>query len=330
MAINLIHVKSAKVKILGMLILVLSLLAVGGPEFGNAKEAGPFPARSIKIIIAASAGGSLGTEIRAISPFLEKYLGTRTVVEYVAGAEGIIGYSKIYNAKPDGYTLIHCTSAAAIATELTRDSARYAVKNMVPIAAWTAKNHSLVVHPDSWKTFPAFLEDGRKRKISIAGVNGAPDIQARLMARSLGMELNMIPFKSSGEGTAAVMGKHVEAAITFTPSAMATVRGGRLRALTIFSPKRDRILPEIPSIVELGYEKVPLVSTAGAFLTAPHTPREIAVILERAVGKAIADPEFIKLAEQNGIVPEFQPAAELRKAIADCYELYNKHRDLIQ
>lgn len=330
MAINIHESKSAAMKVGCILILVLTYLLIGRSVICNAQEGAKYPISPLKIFVPASPGGSLGTEIRSITPFLEKYLGVRTTVEYLGGAEGIIAYNKIYKEKPNGSSIIHCSYSSAIALELTRESAKYTLKNLVPVATWTAKNHSLLVHADSWKTFSEFLEDGRKRKISVAGTGGSPDIQGRLMASALGLDLNWIPYPSGGEGTAAVAGKHVESIITYTISARPLVKSGKLSALTIFASKRDRILPEVPSIAELGYDKVPLLLNSGVFLAPPGTPREVITVLERAIGKATADPAFITLAEKSGVVPDFKSAAETRKLIMECYDLLNSHKDLIK
>ncbi len=330
MSIKQKHSNTKSVRLIFISLLALACLWLEGRGDCQAREPAKFPAGTIKILVPASPGGSLGTEIRSMTPFLEKYLGVRTAVEYIGGAEGIIAYNKIYQEKPNGYTLIHSTFSSAIALELTRESAKYAVKNLSPVASWTAKNHSLLVHPESWKNFAGFLEDSRKRKLSVAGTGGSPDIQGRLMARSLGMELNWVPYASGGEGTAAVAGRHVDSIITYTVSARPMVRGGRLTALEVFAAKRDRLLPEVPSIWELGYDKVPLLLNLGVFLAPPQTPKAITDILERAVQKATADPAFLALAEKSGIVPDFKSAAETRKLILECYDLLNSHKDLVR
>jgi tripartite-type tricarboxylate transporter receptor subunit TctC len=108
------------------------------------------------------------------------------------------------------------------------------------------------------------------------------------------------------------------------------VRAGKLRALTIFSARPDTILPEVPTLGQLGYKDVPLLVNAGIFLAPPNTPREIVNILEKAISKATADPGFLKLAENSGVIPDFKPSSEANKAVLECYELLNKYKQFIK
>lgn len=323
-----------KILFISLLVLAFGFFSFHGVRISNAKELEKtvkYPSRPIKIIIPAGPGGGLDREIRPIAPFLEKNLGVATIIEYIAGATGVIAYNKLYQEKADGYTIFHCSLASAIALELTRESAKYVVKNLSPIAAWNVKNHVFAVHPDSWKTFSEFLNEARGRKISVAGTGGSADLQGRLMETALGIKFNWVPYGSSAEGSTAVAGKHVDALLTYTISISPMIRGGKLRALAVFSSERDPILPGgVPTFKELGHDEVPLFVVRGIFLAPPNTPKEIVTTLEKAIQKATIDPEFIKAAENSGVIVDFKPTSQLNKLIEGDYELLTKYKDLIK
>jgi len=326
-------IKLNKISLISLLVMIFFLLSFHGannPYASESAKATKYPSKPIRIIIPAGAGGSLDREIRGIAPFLEKNLGISIIIENVVGADGIIAYNKIYKEKPDGHTIIYFNLSSAISLELTRETAKYVVKNLTPIASWNVKNHALAVHADSWKTFAEFLNDAKQKKISLAATGGSANIQGLLLETALGIKFNWVPYSSSAEGMTAVAGKHVDALLTFAISPVPMIRAGRLRALAVFSSKPDPILPGVPNFKELGRMEVPLLVIYGMFAAPPNTPKEFTPILEKAISNAMATPEFNKVAENIGITVDFKPSSELSKVILEFYELLNKYKEFIK
>ncbi len=328
-----VTIKLYKISLISLLVMMFFLLSFHGaknPYASESAKATKYPSKPLRIIIPAGAGGSLDREIRGIAPFLEKNLGISIIIENVVGADGIIAYNKIYKEKPDGHTIIYFNLSSAISLELTRETAKYVVKNLTPIASWNVKNHALAVHADSWKTFGDFLNDGKQKKISLAATGGSANIQGLLLETAVGIKFNWVPYSSSAEGMTAVAGKHVDALLTFAISPVPMIRAGRLRALAVFSSKPDPILPGVPNFKELGHMEVPLLVIYGMFAAPPNTPREFIPILEKAISNSMAGPEFNKVAENIGITVDFKPSSELNKVILEFYELLNKYKEFIK
>ena len=296
----------------------------------SAAEQAKFPNKAIKIMVPAGAGGSLGQEIRAIAPALEKQLGVSAVIEYVTGAEGMIAYNKFSTEKPDGYSLLSFNLASAISLELSREQAKYKVKNLVPIAGQNLKTFVLVVHPDRWKNFEEFLQEAKQKNVSLAATGGAADLQGHLLESSAGLKLNWVPYTSAAEGMAAVAGKHVDAMLTFAITPRPMIRAGRLKALAVFSPSADPTLPGVPNIKGLGHDDIPLLMVYGIFAAPPKTPAGIVTVLEKAVKNACADPEFSKIADKIGLVVDYKSSADLTKLTAQNYELLTKYKQFIK
>lgn len=295
-----------------------------------AVDAAKFPSKAVKIIVSGGAGGNLAQETRAIAPSLEKHLGVATVIEYVPGAEGMIAYNKFAKEKPDGYSLISFNLISAISLELTRETAKYSVKDFTPIAVQNVKTFVLVVHPDRWKTFEEFLQEAKQKNVSLAATGGAADLQTRLLESGTGIKFNYVPYASGGEGMAAVAGKHVDAVLTFALAPRPMVMAGRLRVLAVFSAKPDPILPGVPDFKSLKHLEVPLVLVYGIFAAPPKTPPGIVAVLDKAVKNACADPEFKRLANNIGLIVDYKPTSELLKLRAQNYELLNKYKQFIK
>ncbi len=306
--------------------LTLANISVAGETGKKAK----YPSSPIKIIVPAAAGGSLGNETRVIAPFLEKNLGVPIVVEYVAGADGMIAYNKFPQEKPNGYSLLSTNTLTSIFLELTRETAKYSVKNYTSIGGWNVKYQVLVSHPDTWKTFADFLSDGKKRNITVAGAGGSTILNSHILEETLGIKFTVVPFKSSSEGLAAVAGKHIDCMLTFESTPKPMIQAGKLTALAVLSSRPDPILPGVPNLKELGHEEVPTLPSVGIVAAPPNTSREIVAVLEKALGKAVSEPEFVKIADNVGIYLDYMSAAELNKTINEQYRILNKYKAFIK
>lgn len=318
----------------GMAFLVLmftffSFNGVNVPDVNAGEKTIKFPSKPIKIILPAAAGGALDVENRLIQSYLEKNLGVGTTIENIIGANGIIAYNKIYQEKPDGYTILGFNFISSIELELTRETAKYVVKNLSPIAGWNVKNHGFFVHPERWKTFSEFLNEARQKNLIIGATGGSAYIQAHILESALGIKFNWVPYESAAQSLTALAGKHADVVVTYPVIPKPMIRAGKLRALGVISPNRDPILPGVPTFKELGYD-VPCVVVHGGYAAPPNTPKEIVAILENAVSKAVKDSEFLKGAEEVGVVVDFKPTAEANKLIQEIYEILNRYRQFIK
>lgn len=299
--------------------------------FGNLKGsfAAPYPSSPIKIMTSAAPGGSLSRGAMAAAPYLEKNLGVPITIDYVPGAEGVIAYNKFNKEKSDGYTLLYCYAASALTAE-RKEEAKYQVRKFSLIASWNYYDQGIIVHPDTWKTFPAFLNEARKRNMSVVGQGGHGFVCYRLLEVGFGLKLNYVPYEASGEAIAAVAGKHVDAVLTPSSTPLSMIRAGKLRALAIMGSVRDPFLPEVPSFKELGYGDVPTMSTTyGIFAAPPNTPKEILATLEKAISTMVANPEFNKVAKDMGLIVKFVGSSELNKLVLGQYEVLEKYKELI-
>ncbi len=333
MARNIRRLYVSKMSACAVIIVFAFVFTIGFVDSSVAGEAGgsaKYPSRPIKIIVAAAAGGSIGIEARVLTPLLEKDLGVSIIIEYIAGAEGLIALNKFPQEKPDGYTLLANNTITSIFLEMTRENAKFSVKNFAHVGGWNVKYQVLVVHPDTWKTFTDFLNDAKKRNISMAGSAGSTILNAHILEEALGIKFNLVPFNASGEGLAAVAGKHVDCMLTFESTPKPMIQAGKLRALTVLSLVPDPILPGVPNLKQLGHEKVPTLPSRGAIWAPPNTPGNIVSILEKALGKAVTAPELIKIADNVGIYLDYMPGAELYKEINEQYTILNKYKSFIK
>jgi tripartite-type tricarboxylate transporter receptor subunit TctC len=121
-----------------------------------------------------------------------------------------------------------------------------------------------------------------------------------MLAMTMGLKLNHIPFKGSAPAITAMLGGQVDFAFAVAPDALAHVRGGKLRALAVTGAKRAAPLPEVPTMIEAGVPDYEAIAWFGYFAPA-GTPREIVDRLNAEIAKAMAAPDVRERIAPGGL-----------------------------
>ena len=255
-----------------------------------------YPARTVRIIVPHGAGGPADVPPRGIAQSLAQILGKPFVIENREGADGVIGAEVCAKAPPDGYTLCSTTSSVitlnpAIHSQLPYDPPR----DFVPLVYFGASNNALLVHPSMAVNSAKELFDLARAKpdsITWGGMaaTGTGSVVLNWLKNSLGASFYQIPYKSTVQAMQATVSGSVQVmAYAVGPSA-GLVKGGKLKALAMVGGRRSPLLPEVPTMKELGYD-FEYSSWFGMFAPA-KTPPDIVRRLNTEMGKLLADKEF--------------------------------------
>ena len=261
-----------------------------------------FPNKPIVIIVSYPAGGGVDTGARGIAPYVRKHLEVPILIENVPGANGKIGITKAWKAKPDGYTLVAIASPLeAIVNEHLFD-AEYKTKDFTPIFGYSKENSVLVVNINTYKTLDELVNDAKKRVLStgISAKGAASHVNGLLLVNKLGLKVNWVPFGGGAPSLTALAGRHIDFAFAAVPAAIPLIRGGKLRPLLVFSDERDPFLPETMLPKEAGYNFTGLTSIRD-FLAPPKVPSRITEVLEKAFEKAVIEPGYREWAKHAGV-----------------------------
>ena len=284
---------------------ILLLLPMLSPAASSAQT---YPERPIRVIAAQSAGSSLDTIARIVTPKLSEALGQQLVIDNRGGAGGIIGVELAARAAPDGYTvLIGAPSSMILSrfayTKLAFDSA----KDFDPVSLIVNAESVMVVHPSlparSVKEFIAFAK-ARPQGLNMASAGvGASSHLAGIMFVSLsGIETVHVPYKGGGPMAAAVVAGEAQWAISPAAALMGHIKAARMRALAISSASRSPLMPELPTIAEAGVPGYEYTSWNGIFVP-KGTPRPIVAKLHATTQKALAEPEVKQHYANQGLAP---------------------------
>lgn len=254
-----------------------------------------YPARPVRMIVPFPPGGPVDTTARAIAPNLSNALGQPVIVENRAGAGGIVGAEIASKAPADGYTVFVCAIHHAVLPGL-RSSLPYDVeKDFAPVTSAANYPVILVAHPTVPVRNVAELITYAKQNpgrlaYGSSGNGGGTHLAGELFASMAGVDLLHVPYKGSAPAMADLVGGQVQLMFADGTSALPQIRGGRVRALGIASPKRSPLLPDLPTIAESGVPGYEAYSWAG-ILVPSGTPADTVARLNAEIVKVLNTPE---------------------------------------
>lgn len=264
-----------------------------------------FPQRPIKMIVPYPPGGTTDAIARNIAQALSEKLGVSVFIDNKAGAAGLIGMGAVAKAAPDGYTLLVSDASIATAPSLNKEMSFDPAKDLAAVSWFVTVPHVIVVNPNSQlhnlkELIGLAKKDPEKLYFSSGGIGSPLHLAGEAVRTSTTMQWVHVPYKGGGPAILAVMSGDAQVAVPSLPSVLQQIEAGKLRALAVTAPMRVSTLPDVPSVVELGYPGAIAMGWIG--LHAPAgTPPDVMRKLETASSEVIRNPELRKrLTEQGG------------------------------
>jgi tripartite-type tricarboxylate transporter receptor subunit TctC len=283
----------------------VALIAAGLLGVGTV-HAQSYPAKPIRWIVPYTPGGLTDNVTRLVTQKIQESVGQPVVVENRPGANSIIGAELVSRASPDGYTVLtviaaHAANATLYSGKLPFDPVKgFAPVSLVGIAPLilTATNN-----------FPArdvkeLIEYAKKNpgKVSYgsSGIGAAAHLTSELLKQTAGIDIVHVPYKGTAPALQGLIAGDIQILIDVPSTMMTHVRGGKVKALAMFSSKRIAGAAEVPTVVEAGGPAIES-STWVMFLAPPNTPREIVQRLSAETAKAVGTPDLKGRLDQLGI-----------------------------
>jgi tripartite-type tricarboxylate transporter receptor subunit TctC len=259
-----------------------------------ALHAEDFPSRSITFNNPFGPGSASDTLCRIIGDPLGTMLKQAIVVEDRPGADGAVAAQYVARATPDGYNLLMATNSPLSADPFLQKGITYdAVKDFAPVTRVGSFTLMLVVNPGlpvhSVKELIAYAK-ANPAKLSIASGNTAGIVGAKTLAHDAGIDVLLVPYKSSPQALEDVIAGRVSMMIVDFTVGMPHVAAGQVRALAMTRLKRSTLYPDLPTMDEAGVKGFELDAWAG--LVAPAgTPPAVIAKLNGALRKVIDEPD---------------------------------------
>jgi tripartite-type tricarboxylate transporter receptor subunit TctC len=267
-----------------MLRILVASVALMMAELVSAQS---YPVRQVRIVVPFPPGGTSDILARTIGARLSAPLGQPVVVENRPGAGGNIAADHVAKSAPDGYTLIMGTSSLAISQSLYKKLTYNLVQDFAPITQAVNYTNLLVVHPSAGVSNVAELLALAKAKpgslsYGTAG-NGTPP-------HMTGVNILHIPYKGGAPAIVDLVAGQIPMMFDNVPPLLPHVRSGRIKPLAVTSLARISVLPDVPTLHELGLKDFDAVGWNG-LLAPAGTPREIVSRLNAEVVRVLAIPE---------------------------------------
>jgi tripartite-type tricarboxylate transporter receptor subunit TctC len=265
--------------------------------FSNSIFAQAWPDKPIRIVIGFPPGGATDIISRDFAAKLSEELKQQVVIENKPGAGGTIGADYVAKAAPDGYTLtIGTTSNHAIAPSLYKKLPYDPVKDLAPITMLAVSQNVVVINPgvpvNNLKELVAYARaNPGKLNFGSSGNGTISHLTGELFNTLNGTEIAHIPYKGSAFVFPDLLSGQITLMYDSTISIGALVKSGKVKALAVTSAKRSRLMPDVPTVAELGYPGFESTNFFGLFAPA-HTPKEIISRLHAASVKVLAAHEL--------------------------------------
>ena len=274
------------------LVLSTPLAAAAATLFGpGISRAADYPTRSIEIIVPFGAGGGTDALARAFADTARKHMTQPFVVNNKPGASGVIGWSDVVNAKPDGYKLALMTVELTILPHL--GLSKFGVEEFAPIARMNADPAAITVKGDApWNTVEEFIAAAKKSngemKVGNSGNGSIWHLAAASVEDKTGAKFSHIPYQGAAPAVLSLLGGHIDA-VAVSPAEVAPhLASGKLKMLAIMADQRLKAFDKVPTLKERGID-VSLGAWRG--LGAPKgTPKEVIDVLKDVAQKTMNEP----------------------------------------
>ena len=284
---------------------LLALILLG---FSMGAHAQAWPAKPIRWVVPYTPAGITDNVTRMVTQKLAESLGQPIVVENRPGANSIVGADLVAKAAPDGYNILtviaaHAANATLYAGKLPYDP----VKSFTPISLAAVAPLILTAN----NNFPAknakdLIDYAKKNPGKVAfgssGIGAAAHLTTELLKQTAGIDMLHVPYKGTAPALTGLMGGEIQILVDVPSTLMPHVRGGKIKALAMFSAKRVPGAQEVPTMAEAGGPALES-STWLLFLAPAGTPREIVNRLSQETDKVLNSADIRGRFDTLGIFP---------------------------
>ncbi len=251
-----------------------------------------WPGKAIRFVVPFAPGGTSEIVARTVAVELTKQLGQSVYVENKPGGAGVIAMQEVAKSAPDGHTLILSHVGTMAVNPYMLANQPYDVnKDFMPVTLLAKVPNVFVIHPDlpakNFQEFVAYVKKNPgKVNYGSAGNASAGHLSMEYLKLVTGMFMTHIPYRGTGPQLTDLLSGRLQASSAGMPALGAHIRSGKLRAIAVGTLQRIPALPEVPTVVEMGYKNFETAQWYGMHVPA-GTPPDIVKRLQEESFKAL-------------------------------------------
>jgi tripartite-type tricarboxylate transporter receptor subunit TctC len=308
--------------IAGIVVLAALLLM---PQVASAQN---YPNRPVRLILPFGAGGVADVTARIVTEKLGEKLGQRFIIENMPGAGGITAARAALSSSPDGYTLALLSNGTAISVSLFRSLKFDPLTDFVPVSSMGYFDFIFVTQAGSpYRTLADVIKAAKEKpgalNVGTINVGSTQNLSAQLFKSTAGVEITIVPFRSSPDVLIALLRGDIQMAIENYSAVQSHISDKAVTAVSSSGPVRTSFLPDVPTVKEAGGGDFEARSWNAIF--APKgTPPEVIKTLNAALREVLDAPDLKKRALELGIEAKASTPEEIHQRLKDDIEKWAK------
>src|SRR5436190_488856 len=286
----------------------LAAAGIAAPAIMSSRANGAgWPARTVRIVVPFTPGGSTDTTARLVGNRLQEVWGQTVVVENKPGAGGNIAADMVAKSDPDGYTVFIVGPGMATNQFLYPSLSYDPIGDFAPVTQLITQPNLMCVPntspAKSVKEFIAYCNDNKGKVTYASSGNGTTlHLSGELFKRLANVEMTHIPYRGGAMAINDLIPGRVDVTFDNMPSILPHAKAGAVRALAVTTKERVPVVPDIPTIAESGVPGFDVSSWFGFFLPV-KTPPEIIAKLNADTNAALAHPSVKPRFDDLGATP---------------------------
>ena len=285
-----------------------------------------YPNKPVTIVVGFEPGGGTDTTARILAPVLAEALGQQVIVENRSGAGGNIAVDHVAKSTPDGYTIVLANVGALCVNPHYLKTGYDPLKDLVPISMAAIFANVLVVQPSlGVKSVNDYVKLGRSKLVTYAssGIGSAGHMAGQLLKDMAKLNLEHVPYKGGGPAMQGFLGGQVDSFFATPISSISQIRAGKAIAIATTGTQRAKLMPDVPTIAESGYQGYEALNWYG-YLAPAKTPKDVVDRLHREIAKALANPKVIDQLAKTGVEPAAMTPEEFGRYIKTEFDTWGK------
>ena len=295
-------------------------LSLAASNAALAQKAAPdYPNKPIRFVVPFVAGGPMDVIGRLVGQKLLASWGQNIIIDNRAGAGGIIGTDIAAKSPPDGYTVLHTSSAHTLLpafNKLPYDPVRdfAAVSTATRIVGYVLGVHPSIPVNSMGELIALAKKNPGRLNYGNSGYGGVLHVGMELFNAAAGVKMTTVQYKGIGQLVTDLAGGHIDLAFLSSSSAVGMAKAGKIKALAISGAKRWKQLPEVPTVIEAGVKGFEYYAWF-AFWYPAGTPVEYVNKFQGELAKAVAAPDVLARFDELGFEPHILTPAEFTKLV---------------
>jgi tripartite-type tricarboxylate transporter receptor subunit TctC len=265
--------------------------------FAGSSTAQGYPDRPIEMIVPSTPGSSADILGRVLTEEMAGLLGQRFVIFNKPGAGGILGTAEAARAKPDGYMLMHGAAVSITVAPLTERNAGYGLQSFEPICQTFKNDQVIVARPGTYKNLAEIVAASKAKpgglNFGSPGLGTIPHLAMAEFGQLTKVEFNHVPFKGPAESIQMTIGGQID----FAVAPLTAAANSGLAMPGLFAEKRNRSIPDVPTVKEQGFDVSPL--SIGGLLAPAGLPAAIKSKLDATCKAAVQSEAFQRIVKRT-------------------------------